>query len=65
MEDEDGEGLEAGLEDMSLEHGRLDDDSRSSEGDPSRFYNLQVGSTAFRNEDPEFKVKYSLPSFLL
>jgi hypothetical protein len=42
MEDEDGEGLEAGLEDMSLEHGRLEDDSRSSEGDPSRFYNLQV-----------------------
>ncbi len=43
MEDEDGEGLEAGLENMSLEHGRLEDDSRSPEGDPSRFYNLQVG----------------------
>jgi len=51
MEDEDGEGLEAGLENMSLEHGRLDDDSRSSEGDPSRFYNLQVGHSV--------KIKFS------
>ena len=41
-EEDEGEELGAELENLSLEHGRLGDDSRSSEGDPSRFYNLQV-----------------------
>ena len=45
MDDEE-ERLEAGLRDMSLEEGRLDEEeSICSEllADPSKFYNLQVG----------------------
>jgi hypothetical protein len=48
MDEEDEKRLEAGLRNMSLEEGPLED-SRASEIllDPSRFYNLQVGYPGF------------------
>ena len=63
MEDvEDREGqLEAGLHELSLEEGQLDD-TNSSEllRDPSRFYNLQVGLGSVPNLTAQSNQKFEI-----